>query len=344
MIESHEFLIAFLVASTFSGFLTPVAKKLAFKFEVFDYPTEAHKTHNSLVPYLGGLAIILSVSITLFLGLSYLNSDSSIWDLPVSVLAPAILLGIVGLVDDIRKLSPLSRFLAQSVSGLFTASILILTNTVGSPTGIVGLDFIITVFWIVGITNSINFFDNHDGGASGAVAISALGLFFLAWQGNQEFIAALAIVLAGACSGFLFWNKSPARIYMGDAGSLFLGTMLASLLVRYEPNPINRFASFSVPIFLMAIPILDTGVALFSRLRRRKSIFQGGKDHLSHRLVRLNLSRRTTALTLWILSAIFVLIATAISKIPYSYEGIAVLIGVIVWLCLFMFFISQKDE
>lgn len=343
MIETQEFILAFFASVALAGLVTPIMRKMAIKFAVFDHPTESHKTHKTLVPYLGGLAIILSVSVTSLIGLSYLGFDSATWVLLVSVLVPAFILGLIGLVDDLKKLSPISRFLAQTISGVFTASILISTNTVGSPTGIMVIDFMVTVFWIVGITNSVNFFDNHDGGASGTVAISSMGLFILATIGNQYFIAALALVLSGACIGFLFWNRSPARIYMGDAGALFLGTMLASLLVRYEPNPINRIASFSIPIFLLAIPILDTCVAVFSRIRRRKSPFQGGKDHLSHRLVRLEFSRKGTALILWALSALFVAAAILISHLPTALEGVAVGIGSIIWLTLFVFFMRQKD-
>jgi len=344
MIESQEFIIAFSVAAMLSGLGTPIVRKLAIRYGVFDHPTESHKTHKHLVPYLGGIAIISSVLFTTLIGLSYLGSDFATWVLPLSVLAPALSLGLIGLIDDMKKLSPLSRFLAQTFSGVFTAVILISSNTVGSPTGVTALDFVITVFWIVGITNSINFFDNHDGGASGTVAISSIGLFVLARMSNQDFIAALAIVLSGACVGFLFWNRSPARIYMGDAGALFLGTMLASLLVRYEPNPINRVASFSIPVFLLAIPILDTCVAVFSRIRRGKSIFEGGKDHLSHRLLRLKYNRKTTAISLWTLSVLFVLISILISNLPYALEGFAVAIGSITWLILLVFFMSQRDE
>lgn len=344
MIETQNFIIAFLASAILSGLITPIMKMVAIRYKVFDHPTESHKTHKSLVPYLGGIAIIFSVLITTLIGLSYLGSDSTTWVLPISVLAPALILGLIGLVDDLKKLSPFSRFLAQTISGIFTASILITSSTVGSPTGITSLDFMITVFWIVGVTNSINFFDNHDGGASGTVAISSIGLFILARFADQDFIAALAIVLSGACFGFLFWNRSPARIYMGDAGALFLGTMLASLLVRYEPNPINRLASFSIPVFLLAIPILDTCVAVFSRLRRGKSPFEGGKDHLSHRLVRLNFNRKETAIILWSLSALFVLIAILISHLPFSLEGVAVGIGAVFWLLLLVFFMKQKDD
>jgi UDP-GlcNAc:undecaprenyl-phosphate/decaprenyl-phosphate GlcNAc-1-phosphate transferase len=164
---------------------------------------------------------------------------------------------------------------------------LILNDNIGNPTGITVLDAAITVLWIVGICNSINFFDNLDGGAAGTVAITAISLTYLAITGDQYFIAALSIVVAGSTLGFLIWNRAPARIYMGDAGALFLGLLIATLTVRFKPSADNSLTSFAIPVLLLAIPILDTTVAVLSRFRRKVSPFQGGKDHLSHRLVRI---------------------------------------------------------
>jgi UDP-GlcNAc:undecaprenyl-phosphate GlcNAc-1-phosphate transferase len=264
--------------------------------------------------------------------------------LALSLLLPAIALGVIGLVDDIRNLSPWPRFVAQSVVGLLTAILLIITDTVGSPTGSVLVDALITIIWIVGITNSINFFDNLDGGASGTVAITSIALLILALQGEQYLIAALAAVLAGATSGFLLWNKPPARIYMGDAGALFLGLLIASLVVRLDTNPINNFATLSIPILLLAVPIMDTSVAVLSRLKRGISPFQGGKDHLSHRLMRSGLSKRLAVISLWIMTAYFAAIAIAISNAPFRFEGLVSAIGAISWIMSFALFVRLKSE
>jgi UDP-GlcNAc:undecaprenyl-phosphate/decaprenyl-phosphate GlcNAc-1-phosphate transferase len=344
VITNLQYLSAFVAAASICGAVTPLMKRLALKRGIVDTPNQAHKTHRDSVPYLGGLAIIVSVFVTGALGV-VINADyQSSLSLALSVFLPALFLGIIGLIDDIYQLSPASRFTAQTISGFFTATFLISTSTVGSPTGFTFLDFAITIFWIVGITNSINFFDNHDGGASGAVAISSLGLFVVAAASGQYLIASLAIVLSGSCFGFLFWNRNPARIYMGDAGALFLGTMVASLLVRLEPNPINRLASFSVPILILALPILDTSVAVLSRLKRRISPFQGGRDHLSHRLMRLGFSRKRTAIALWALTGYFVILAIVVSNVQYSYEGLVTSIGLLSWMALFVFFFRLKDE
>jgi UDP-GlcNAc:undecaprenyl-phosphate GlcNAc-1-phosphate transferase len=252
-------------------------------------------------------------------------------------------LGIIGLWDDVKNLSPLPRFIAQSIAGVFTASILIVTNNVGNPTGLALFDSIITVIWVVGICNSINFFDNLDGGAAGTVAISSIALAYLALSGEQYLIAALSTVTGGATLGFLVWNKSPAKIYMGDAGALFLGVLIATLTVRFEPTTQSTISAYFVPIFLLAIPILDTTVAVLSRIRRHISPFQGGQDHLSHRLLRAGCTRRTAAFNLWGLSAAYAFIAVFISNTEVSFENYILISAVAVWILMFALFFKTSD-
>ena len=267
-LSATDYLILGSLSLFLVGGLTPVMQLVAKRFGVIDTPSESHKTHHKPIPYLGGVAIAVGVVTVTYLASLASNFNRGTFLLASSVLVPAIVMGIVGLIDDILKLSPWPRFIIQSGFGVAISILLVSTNTLGSPFGNYFIDIPITVLWIVGITNSINFFDNVDGGASGAVAISAIFLFLLSWQGEQFLIAALSIVLAGATLGFLLWNRPPARIYMGDAGALFLGILVASLTIRFDPNPIDRIASFAVPILLLAVPILDTSVAVVSRLRR----------------------------------------------------------------------------
>jgi UDP-GlcNAc:undecaprenyl-phosphate GlcNAc-1-phosphate transferase len=195
------------------------------------------------------------------------------------------------------------------------------------------------VLFIVGLSNSVNFFDNVDGGASGTVAISAIFLALLSYSSGQYYIAAISMVVAGATLGFLKWNKSPARIYMGDAGSLFLGSLMASLLVRFDPNPIFYPTSFFVPVFLMAIPILDTATVVISRVTRGASPFKGGRDHLSHRLMRLGNSKIISVLILWGLSLIYGILALILSNAPYEKELLITILGSLIWLMALIFFL-----
>ena len=337
-----EYLALFFTALIFVGALTPLVRKIALRIEILDAPTESHKTHKEAIPYLGGVAIIIGTCLTTYLAI-FVSEQASTLSLASAVLIPAVLMGVIGLVDDIKKLSPWPRFIAQNLFGLVIAVILIATRTLGSPTGNTIIDVAITTLWIVGITNSINFFDNVDGGASGTVAISSLFLFFLAFQGGQYAIAALSLVLTGATTGFLLWNKPPARIYMGDAGALFLGILIATLTLRFDPNPIYLSASFALPILLLAVPILDTSVAVISRARRRISPFQGGQDHLSHRLMRAGFSKRQAVLSLWLISTFYCFIALAISNAPFDLERALTGIAGAIWLLMLALFLRTPD-
>jgi UDP-GlcNAc:undecaprenyl-phosphate GlcNAc-1-phosphate transferase len=343
-ISLEQYLALFSASMLAVGLLTPLMRLIAVRLNVVDSPDQSHKTHRTPIPYLGGVAIILGVSgVTSFSLIKYSMSQVNII-LALSLLLPAVSLGLIGLVDDIRNLSPWPRFVAQSVTGLLTAILLISTDTVGTPTESILVDALITIIWIVGVTNSINFFDNLDGGASGTIALTSIALLFLALQGEQYLIASMAAVLAGATLGFLVWNKPPARIYMGDAGALFLGLLIASLVIRLDTNPINNFATFSIPILLLAVPIMDTTVAVLSRIKKGISPFQGGRDHLSHRLMRSGLTKRAAVLTLWAMSAYYGALAIILSNAPFQLEGMISLICAVSWLLQFSWFLSRPSD
>ena len=343
MISIEHFFLLFASALTLVSLTTPVMRKIAIKLRFIDEPNLSHKSHLEPVPYLGGVAIIVGILSVVYVAIFTQELiRGNLW-IANSLFGPALFLGIIGLIDDRKGLDPLPRFLAQSVAGIFTAMTVIATNTVGNPSGNSLLDAVITTLWIVGISNSINFFDNLDGGAAGAVAVVALGLFAIALSSNQGLIAASSVTIFGSTLGFLIWNKSPARIYMGDAGALFLGFVLAALIIRLNPDVEGKFISFAIPILLLAIPILDTSVAVFSRIRRKKSIFQGGQDHLSHRLIRNGLSKRQTAYVLWLLAALFVSLAVVVAIVEV-YVILLIWVSGIIWLTLFLCFMRTSDE
>ena len=344
VISQIEYFYLFIISYVLVGLLTPLMRKIALANGILDRPNSAHKSHKKPVPYLGGVAIIIGVIVVSYLALIFSNFAWSNFWLASSVIGPALAMGLVGLWDDLRSLNPLPRFIGQSIAGLVVALFLVLNNNIGNPTRITELDVLITVIWIVGICNSINFFDNLDGGAAGTAAITAISLTYLAITGDQYFIAALSIVIAGSTLGFLIWNKTPARIYMGDAGALFLGVLLATLTVRFKPSTDNLITSFAIPILLLAVPILDTTVAVFSRLRRQVSPFQGGKDHLSHRLIRTGFSRKITVAILWLFSAAFSLVAIAISGLNSIYELKILLVTLMFWFLMLIFFLRSSDS
>jgi UDP-GlcNAc:undecaprenyl-phosphate GlcNAc-1-phosphate transferase len=323
IISAGQFAILGIAAFALTGLLTWPVRALAIRLGAMDAPNLARKTQATPVPYLGGVAIALGVTITtlvaVFVGGNKSGENvSQLKDLALTVLLPALLLGAMGLIDDLRSLSPWPRLITQSVVGSIVAFIIVQGGTIGTPFGTSTLHTAVTIFWIVGICNSINFFDNLDGAASGAVAIAALGVFFIAFDRGQELVSALSIVTAGATIGFLMWNKSPAKIYMGDAGALFLGIIISVATIRLNPGITPTWKSLAIPVILLAVPLLDTCVAVFSRLARGLSPLTGGKDHLSHRLVRAGLSRRVAAIGLWSASGVCAVVAVLVYRYPDS--------------------------
>ena len=343
-ITNQEYFLLFALTYLLVGGLTPIMRRIAIATDVVDRPNSSHKSHKKPVPYLGGVAIIIGVISISYSASLFSNFTANTFWLATSVLGPALALGLIGLWDDVKNLKPLPRFIAQSFAGIFTAVLLVVTETVGNPTGSKLFDSIFTIFWVVGICNAINFFDNLDGGAAGTVAISSIALAYLAITGDQYLVAALATVTAGATLGFLVWNKSPAKIYMGDAGALFLGVLIATLTIRLNPSADTSISSFLVPILLLAIPILDTSIAVLSRLKRGLSPFQGGQDHLSHRLIRAGLTRKQSAISLWGLSGIFAVFAVLVSHPNHKIENYTTFAAGLFWTALFYLFFKTKDS
>jgi UDP-GlcNAc:undecaprenyl-phosphate GlcNAc-1-phosphate transferase len=326
------------LAFVLAGFLTWPVRKIAISVGAMDKPTLDRKTQKEPIPYLGGVAIASSISILTFAAVIKSNNTQATFPLAAMLLFPALFLGAVGLVDDLRTLQPLPRLIIQTVTAIIVSLFLINTDTVAIHFDSTIIDEVIMVFWIIGICNSINFFYNLDGGAAGTVAMSSLGIAAIALGEGQELIAALSIVTAGSTLGFLMWNKSPAKIYMGDAGALFLGVIVSVLTIRLNPGITPQWSSISLLPMLLAVPILDTCVAVFSRLKRGISPFTGGKDHLSHRLMRKGLSKRRTAFTLWTMQGFFV--GCALTVYTWTAQvGTAVITATgLIWLSAFVWF------
>ena len=337
-INSIEYLLLGVLAFVLAGFLTWPTRKIAIAVRVMDNPTLNRKTQKEPIPYLGGVAIAASIVILTFAAVIKSNNTQATFPLAAMLLFPAIFLGAVGLVDDLRTLQPLPRLIIQTVTAIVVAVFLINTDTVAIHFDSTIVDEVIMVFWIIGICNSINFFDNLDGGAAGTVAVSSLGIAAIALSEGQELIAALSIVTAGSTLGFLMWNKSPAKIYMGDAGALFLGVIVSVLTIRLNPGITPQWSSIALLPMLLAVPILDTCIAVFSRIKRGISPFTGGKDHLSHRLMRKGLSKRNTAFALWAMQGFFV--GCALTVYTWNVQaGTAVIAATgSIWLVAFVWF------
>ena len=325
-------------AFVLTGLLTWPVRALAIKLSVMDLPNMERKTQEEPVPYLGGVAIALSIIIVTYGAIYYSDYTKTTFPLITYALLPAAVLGLMGLIDDIKGLPALPRLIAQSVVAILVALFLLNRELQVFSFGSQLANDVIVVVWIVAICNSINFFDNLDGGAAGTVAISTFGIALIAANQGQELVTALSVVTCGATVGFLLWNKSPAKIYMGDAGALFLGVLVAVLTIRLDPGISPLFNSLAILPMLLAVPILDTCTVVFSRIRRGISPFTGGKDHLSHRLMRKGISKQNTAFCLWGMQASFVGIALVVYFFSESLGTPGVVLAGACWLGAFVWF------
>jgi UDP-GlcNAc:undecaprenyl-phosphate/decaprenyl-phosphate GlcNAc-1-phosphate transferase len=275
-------LAAFAVAAVVSLVLTPIAIRAALRLGVLDRPGE-HKSHRTPTPYLGGVAIVLAVTLSIVLAALLRPASSALGQL-FALLAIAVAMSLTGLLDDLRGLPVTVRFGVQLLAALGLWGIGIRAEL----TGEVWIDLPLTIVWTVGITNAMNLLDNMDGLSASTATIAALWFGAIALVNGQFLVSALAFALAGGAAGFLRDNRPPARIYMGDAGSLFLGIMLAALgmLLSLESGMLQTAA---IPVLVLTVPVLDTALVTVARIRHGISPFQGGRDHTSHRLVRVGL-------------------------------------------------------
>jgi len=276
-ISGVDYLIVFVVTASITLGLTPIALRYAVRREIFDRPGII-KSQESPVPYLGGLAIVVSFAAVILVAATIRRPDGGYLDL-VTLLGLAVLLAFVGLVDDLRGLSPFLRLAVEVAAG-----VLVWQSQGAAFLGNDVLDLLVTVLWVVGVTNAMNLLDNMDGLSAGVAAIASFWFFVIAAANGQFLVATLAIALCGCSIGFLRSNFHPARIYMGDAGALFIGFLLAAigLRLRFEgPTEVTFF----VPILVLGVPLFDTTLVTVNRLLHRRSPLSGGRDHSSHRIV-----------------------------------------------------------
>lgn len=299
--ESLVHLARFATALAVVAVLTPLLAKLAARWSFVDSPGE-HKSHRRPVALLGGVALWAAVMVAV-LAFPTGAGRARLF----GILGAATLVALVGLVDDRRSLSVAIRMLAQ----LAAAGILVSAGLFADLALPGWLDAALTVLWIVGITNAFNLLDNMDGLAAGVAAVAAAGFLLLtARQGGLA--AALAASLLGAALGFLLYNFRPARIFMGDAGSLFLGLLLAVLGLELQTGRgvTEPWIAALVPVLLLSVPIFDTTLVTVSRWRRgRNPLTTPGHDHLSHRLHRRGLSVRNVIFAIYGAGAGAVLLA-----------------------------------
>ena len=322
------YLATFVGAIGLSLMLVPAVREYARNREIIDAPG-GHKSHRTPVPYLGGVAMVAAFSVAMVIGVVVRRStqfddgqiritfgnlfsqgDGLVRELAV-VLGLALVFAAMGLIDDLRGLSPVFRF----VVGLGLATVLVAYGVVLQSPLPDWLDMVISVVWILGMTNAFNLLDNIDGLAAGTAAVASGAFFVIAILNDQQYSALLAIGLAGAMLGFLRSNFAPATIYMGDAGSLFIGFMMAYLGLKMRTN-VAEIPQLFAPVLVLGVAVLDTTVVVVSRLRRGLSPFTGGQDHLSHRFLRLGLSVRRSVTVLLVATFALGVLAVGLSDAP----------------------------
>ncbi len=274
---------SFGVAALVSLVLTPLAIRAALRLGVLDQPGD-RKSHRTPTPYLGGIAIVLAVTLSIALAAVIRGETLITLTQLLGILGVAVALALTGLLDDLRGLPVTVRFGVQLLAALGLWQLGVRVDL----TGELIVDLPLTILWTVGITNALNLLDNMDGLSASTATIASLWFGAIAMVNGQFLVAALAFAVGGGAAGFLRDNRPPARIYMGDAGSLFLGVMLASLgmLLNLERG---MLVTAAVPVLILTVPVLDTALVTIARIRHGISPFQGGRDHTSHRLVRVGL-------------------------------------------------------
>jgi len=323
-------LAAFGLAFGLALALTPPIRELARRRGLLDRPDGWRKSHPIPVPRLGGVAVYLAFVVALAGYLSVVRSED--WhdqaaQAYLSLLLASTAVLIVGLLDDLAGVRPLSKILVQAAAGAYLYAngyrIELLSNPFGQTLALGPLSLPLTLLWFVGMSNALNLIDGLDGLAAGVGLFAASASFVAALVNERWEIALLCAALAGALLGFLRYNFAPASIFLGDSGSLFLGFVLAALAVRGSMKSSTAIALF-VPLLALALPILDTAMAMVRRLLRRRGLFEPDAEHIHHRMLRRGLTPTRVVFTLYGVAALF----GALSLLTVA--GNAQVVGVVV--------------
>ena len=295
------YVAAFVGSGILSAILVQASIWLAHWSGLTDGPDGGRKTQDRPIPKLGGIAVAIAFTIV-FLTAVGVSGEITAFQLLASVLLPALIVAGLGFIDDVRSLNPWMRLAAQTV----LAVLVWFTGTQVGFFGVDWLDALVTVLWIVGLTNAMNLLDNADGLAASTALVASLGAGLVAVIYGQFFVGGLAFALAGTAAGFLWHNWAPATVYLGDAGAYFLGFLLAIVTLRLRPVGLALPWSVAIPVLLMLVPILDTTFVVIRRLLGGRHPFTPGRDHLSHLLMDRGLSVRQSVSALQLLLVVSV--------------------------------------
>lgn len=315
-------IIAFVIAGVAAAILTPFTIRLAYKIGAIDVPKDPRKIHKKPMPRIGGLAFISGFFISTILIFLCCEIDKTINFTEVNLFgffAGAIIIAITGFIDDVKNIKPWMKLLGQALAALCVISSGIRIGYINIPfLEIYGLNevlsIIVTFFWIIGVTNAINLIDGLDGLATGVSAIATLSLFVIfVLNGAPQIALIIVAALLGGLVGFLPYNFNPAKTFMGDAGSNFLGYTLATVSMMGMAKTYTAMA-IVLPIIVLALPIFDTLFAMARRILSGKSIMQADRGHLHYRLLDAGLSQRQAVLILYTITALLGLFAIVLME------------------------------
>jgi UDP-GlcNAc:undecaprenyl-phosphate GlcNAc-1-phosphate transferase len=317
-----NYIILFLLSFGVSFCLTLLVKKLALKLKILDKPGGL-KTHTEPVPYLGGVSIYFGCIIGWLASYAlFEEQEFSAWRFGVLLTSSGLIL-LLGLLDDLFSFSPLTKFLGQ----LAIAGMVILCGVRIEFIKTLWLSIPLTLLWLVGLTNAFNLIDILDGLAVGVAAVASFGFFVLGLQTPKTHsVALLALVLGGATSGFFKFNFPRAEIFMGDAGSQFIGFTLGIIALSGRYCEINRLG-YLVPVILLGVPIYETFFLMIIRKLKHIPVFRGSPDHIALRMVKLGLTQETVVLLLWTLSVCLAICGFIITKLKMPLSTMIIYIG-----------------
>src|SRR6266571_3619990 len=299
-----QYAAAFILSFFFAWCLTPLMRKAALQIGIVDRPDGKLKKQGDTVPYLGGIAVYTAFLFTVGI-LSDFGQET------LGLLLSGSIALMVGLIDDFGIMTPHQKLLGETLAALVLVKSGIYIKLIVLP---VWVAIPLTVLWILAVTNALNIIDILDGLAAGIATIAAIAIAFANIIANRESVAFLCLVLAGAVAGFLRYNFHPAKIYLGDTGSLFIGFMLAALSMNAGYTRMNLLAVIS-PVLILGIPLFDLTFVMYIRWKKGIPVMKGSPDHFALRLRRCKLSVRETALTTYIVRAILAGTALLMSQV-----------------------------
>jgi len=309
-----KLILCFSIAFGVSVAATPFVRILAHKIGAIDVP-DARRVHSHPIPRMGGLAIYYGFLIAV---LCFAKVDTQLR----GIIIGSLIIVSLGIVDDVKQLGAKIKFITQIAVAIIVVSHGVVIRYVSVPEFVVNTGFLnlgifsipLTILWIVGVTNAVNLIDGLDGLAVGVSSIATFSLFFIAILAGEMQVALIAAALAGGCLGFLPYNFNPAKIFMGDTGSTFLGYMLSIVCIQ---GLFKGYAviSFIIPFLILGLPIFDTAFAIVRRLWNKKPIMAPDRGHLHHKLMDMGFSQKQTVAILYIITSILALSAVVVLEV-----------------------------